>query len=222
MARKLIKNENYFDNIDSEEKAYLLGFFLADGCVVYPSQGKKCISVCLQEQDEYILEWFLKAIAPNGKISRHIKKSTQKTQCNIKFTAAYMAQQLEDLYGIRPRKTHDIEYEFPFERIPTELHHHFIRGYFDGDGWITEYSTDSKGGTLVPQFGIVSTSLKFILQLKEIIPKFTEPRITVNEGKNMTYYQLIYSCGHERIPIIRAWLYNNASFYMTRKKEKFN
>ena len=41
MSRKLIKNENYFDNIDSEEKAYLLGFFLADGCVVDPSQGKK-------------------------------------------------------------------------------------------------------------------------------------------------------------------------------------
>ena len=26
-------NETFFDKIDSEEKAYLLGFFIADGCM---------------------------------------------------------------------------------------------------------------------------------------------------------------------------------------------
>lgn len=26
-------NEHYFDNIDSDEKAYILGLFYADGCI---------------------------------------------------------------------------------------------------------------------------------------------------------------------------------------------
>ncbi len=221
MARKIIKNEDYFDEINTELKAYLLGFFLADGCIVQPSSGNKCISMCLQEQDEYVLEWFLKEIAPNGKISRHKKKSTGKVQCNIKFTSKVMSDKLEEIYGIKPRKTRDINFTFPFDKIPNDLIHHFIRGFFDGDGWITEYSKDSNGGTLVPQFGFVSTSLPFILQLKEILPKFTEPRIITQEGKNSTYYQLIYSCGHERVPLIKAWLYHKANYYLQRKYDKF-
>lgn len=56
MARKLTKNENYFNEIDTELKAYLLGFFLADGCVIQPATGNKCISMCLQEQDKCVLE----------------------------------------------------------------------------------------------------------------------------------------------------------------------
>ena len=56
MGKKINKNEEYFNVIDSEKKAYLLGYFLADGCVTNPSNGKKCISMCLQEQDKYILE----------------------------------------------------------------------------------------------------------------------------------------------------------------------
>ena len=132
-----------------------------------------------------------------------------------------MAERLEDLYGIKPRKTQDINFIFPFDKIPSELLHHFIRGFFDGDGYITEYSKDSKGGTLVPQFGFVSTSLPFILQLKEILPNFTEPRITTTQGKNMTFYQLIYSCGYGRISLIKAWLYHKANYYLTRKYNKF-
>lgn len=221
MARKLTKNENYFNEIDTELKAYLLGFFLADGCVIQPSSGNKCISMCLQEQDKYVLEWFLKEIVPDGKISSHKKKSTGNVQYNIKFTAKTMAEKLEELYNIKPRKTQDINFIFPFDKIPNELLHHFIRGFFDGDGWITTYSKDSNSGVLVPQFGFVSTSLPFILQLEEVLPKFTEPRIITNQGKNNTYYQLIYSCGHGRVPLIQAWLYNNANYYLLRKYNKF-
>lgn len=36
-------NEDFFSNIDSEEKAYFLGFFLADGCVYYGNKSPKII-----------------------------------------------------------------------------------------------------------------------------------------------------------------------------------
>lgn len=218
--KKIKKNEDYFNQIDSELKAYLLGFFLADGCVMNPSSGSKCVSMCLQESDKCVLEWFIKEIAPEIKITSYTKPSTGHTQYSFKFTAKKMAENLEEIWGIKSKKTQDVEFKFPFEKIPSKLVHHFIRGFFDGDGWLTtrkHYDT----GSIPPQFGFVSTSLNFILQLKELIPPITEPRICTNQGKNMIYYQLIYSLGKGRVPAIKAWLYNDAHFYLDRKKEKF-
>ena len=220
MGKKIEKNEEYFNVIDTELKAYLLGYFLADGCVTNPTKGKKCISMCLQEQDKYILEWFLSEIAPTCKISKYTKPSTGKTQYSFKFTAPIMAKNLEEIYGIKSRKTEDVEFKFPFEKMDSKYYHHFIRGYFDGDGFISERVVNNTQNW-VPQFGFVSTSLNFILQLKEIIPEFSVPRLCTNKGKNMEYYQLIYSCKEGVIPVIKKWLYNNSKYYLKRKFNKF-
>ena len=53
---KFKKNENYFNEIKTELQAYLLGFFLADGCIIEPKTGAKCIGMCLQESDKCVLE----------------------------------------------------------------------------------------------------------------------------------------------------------------------
>ena len=50
-------NENYFDEINSEEKAYFLGLLYADGCN-HNLDKKKKISISLQEEDKFILEQF--------------------------------------------------------------------------------------------------------------------------------------------------------------------
>ena len=47
-----------------------------------------------------------------------------------------MIKVLQEKYKIVPRKTYDIDFNFPFETIPEELHRHFIRGFMDGDGSI--------------------------------------------------------------------------------------
>lgn len=219
--KKIKKNEDYFNQIDTELKAYLLGYFLADGCITNPSSGSKCVSMCLQESDKYVLEWFIKETAPEIKISKYTKPSTGHTQYSFKYTAKQMAINLENIWGIKPRKTADIEYKFPFEKIPSNLIHHFIRGFFDGDGWITLRQKTPHGLT-PPQFGFISTSLNFILQLKEIIPAITIPRICINQGVSLIHYQLIYSLGKGRVPIIKSWLYNNAHYFLKRKKDKFD
>lgn len=46
-------NEDYFEEIDSEEKAYWLGFLMADGNVYKPKNGRQgLISISLQRGDE--------------------------------------------------------------------------------------------------------------------------------------------------------------------------
>ena len=54
-------DHSFFNTIDSEIKAYLLGFFYADGCV----QNDGRISVRIQKEDECITKLYQKFISPN-------------------------------------------------------------------------------------------------------------------------------------------------------------
>ncbi len=55
--RKKIYNENYFETIDSEDKAYFLGFIFADGCVTNDSKKYRYqLTLKLHSKDVGILE----------------------------------------------------------------------------------------------------------------------------------------------------------------------
>lgn len=60
---------------------------------------------------------------------------------------------MESIYGIKERKTYDVDYEFPFDKIPEEFKWDFIRGVFDGQ---ISYSKTNHAST----FGIYTTSKK--------------------------------------------------------------
>ena len=69
-------------------------------------------------------------------------------------------------YNITPRKTYDLEFEFPFELIPNKYLWDFIRGFFDGDGQVS-YSEETHQFT----FALYGTSEKFMNQLGDIFEK---------------------------------------------------
>lgn len=215
--KKFVKNENYFNEITEELQAYLLGFFLADGSIMQPKTGAKtkCFGMCLKEEDSYVLELFRDNISPSSKISNYTKKSTNKVQCTLKFTAPIFANKLDELYKISCNKTYNETYEFPFELIPEGLIHHFIRGYFDGDGTI---SLRKKG--LVPQFGFVFTSKNLLNQFIKYIP-FENYRIQEDISKTVKYYQLMYSCGHGKDIDMMSYLYKDANYFLIRKYKIF-
>ena len=50
--RKYTLNENYFDIIDTQEKAYIVGLLFSDGCI---SEINNAISISLKEEDKDIL-----------------------------------------------------------------------------------------------------------------------------------------------------------------------
>ena len=64
-------NENYFESIDSDEKAYWLGFLSADG---YIHEGRNTITLALQESDKVHIEKFKKAISATYPIKEIIHK----------------------------------------------------------------------------------------------------------------------------------------------------
>ena len=124
---------DYFENIDTPDKAYFLGLIVADGCIMDNSTNtneRKVLSLSLTEDDEYILKTFNKYGNFNEKILTSHKEDTKpRKMIRISSSKIY-----DDLYNlkIRPRKSTENKTYMP--EINNELIPHFIRGYFDGDG----------------------------------------------------------------------------------------
>ena len=139
-ARKHKFNERYFENIDSEEKAYWLGFIAADGCV-YKNKQSYRLQINLKGSDIDHLKKFQKAICSDYKITEKKVGKAQSNTCQLKINSTKMCNDLIK-NNIIERKS--IIFEPPI--LNKNLMSHFIRGYFDGDGWITSYKRKDSNG----------------------------------------------------------------------------
>lgn len=135
----LNKNDEYFLFIDTNEKAYWLGFIYADGYVINnPRKRNYCLGIELRRQDEEHLYNFAKSIQFNGKIYRRERsfddinfKSESYSSSLLRIHSKKLVESLE-AWGITPNKTHratDI-----FSKIPERHKFSFIAGWYDGDG----------------------------------------------------------------------------------------
>lgn len=116
---------DFFEKINTEEKAYFLGWLYSDGNI---SKDLKAINLSLRIKDEEILIKLDKLIHCENTIRRNGKNSV------LRIYSRKIAKDLIKL-GCMPNKTFKIK--FPsYEIVPKELMHHFIRGIFDGDGSI--------------------------------------------------------------------------------------
>ena len=131
--------EKIFNKVDTEEKAYWLGFLYADGNI---EEDQNTVSMALAEADKEHVEAFrLFMKLDKKKLHKKSKTMNDKTFIGYEFamTSKTIKSQLIKL-GCKPRKTYDLK--FPSVRIvPKRLQKHFVRGYIDGDGSITTGTT---------------------------------------------------------------------------------
>lgn len=139
------RDSNFFNTINTPDKAYWLGFLYADGSV---SASNSTVALQLQEQDKSHLIKFRKALGNNNTVTRTEKydSTTQKSYYGYRY--AIRDQQIHDdliEQGCMPNKTYILT--FPDNDIlPTNLQSHFIRGYMDGDGHFGYYSPHNRPG----------------------------------------------------------------------------
>ena len=132
---------NFFEKINTADKAYWLGFLYADGTIHSSSD-----SISLEIKDKEHVEKFREALgALNNKITVREDTRFSKTCLMYNFTI-HDSQLHSDLikWGCIPNKSY-LDLHFP--KIPEELKWHFIRGLFDGDGCLS-YSFERKRFTL--------------------------------------------------------------------------
>jgi len=132
------KNENYFQDIDSEEKAYFLGFILADGNI---SKKTNRVSFTINDKDSYILEKFKKSINSENLVRHYVVPDPRKNKCNysaaFQVSSSKIKNDLENL-GISSNKTKTFDFT---KIVDNENYSHFLRGLFDGDGHISKTRT---------------------------------------------------------------------------------
>ncbi|MCM1219537.1 MAG: hypothetical protein NC548_34080 [Lachnospiraceae bacterium] len=131
----LFEHQDFFETINTEEKAYLLGFLAADGCVYDPpSEGKQgIIKLALSSKDIEILELYRTYLGTNKPI-QHERRDEEHEYVSLELSSEKMFQDLNKL-NIKPRKTYGNVWVNLGDK---ELQLAFIRGYFDGDGSISK------------------------------------------------------------------------------------
>jgi len=225
--RKYNVNHHYFDIIDTEEKAYWLGFMYADGYIIYRRKSNQksvnIVGLTLSAKDVAHIEKFKKAISAENpiRISKAnfylIKKyiGRRYLQAKLNITSHLLCENLIKL-GCVPRKSLIIK--FPSQKIISDdLLCHFLRGYFDGDGWIT-HSVIKNQQRKHYKLGICSGSRKFILGMRDKISSILGINASLTKRKNLT---IINYAGNWNFMAIADWLYKDATIFLERKHKLY-
>ena len=209
-------NDTFFDNIDSEEKAYCLGYLVADGCVKHEKRKSGGFSYRIafnnSIDDKEAIDLIHNLICPEAKIvlSKNLHNRRKKPQYTLQWSSKYMCDKLEEKYKIKPRKTYDKDFYIPEGTIPDDMWRHFIRGFFDGDGHIGYCSME-----------FVFTSKPFMLQVLQWFSSFNYHIIEI-EGKTTRYWKAAIPVNDKVKKAIKDFFYKDAHYYLKRKYDSFN
>jgi hypothetical protein len=202
-------NDNIFDSVDDQEKAYWLGFLLADGCLAKSAGTRRSLKLCLKAGDVGHLKLYQKWIGHKGKL--HFDGRDGHPRYSVLFNSVSIGNRLVEMGWLDYKNKGDIRI---LQYIPKHLTNHYIRGFFDGDGCIgvANKKKNSYTVTIVSKFEEplrwISAAIKRELDVDRDVKKRT------------TVYSLVYN-GNLQIMKVMDWLYNDAMVYLDRKFGRF-
>ena len=221
LNRYIITNPNYFSKIDSEFKAYILGFIYADGFVGDNNDFAIALS---DKHDENLTllnnlknEIGLTIDIKHSNTSSRLKDGTKKIhgQYSLRFVCKDIVSDLNKL-GVFPRKSL-VMTDLP--NIEEKYLNHFIRGYFDGDGSIYSY-IDKYDNRLRNGFEILGTE-QFLYKIQDILVcNCNIKRTKLHKTHSRDITRISYK-GNSSITKIREFLYNDATYYIKYKHDRF-
>lgn len=215
-------NDTFFEIIDTEEKAYFLGFIYADGNIRIGKNNSHLLQIELEQSDDYILKELVKCLEYKTKVkdyknetviykdkelnyfireNRFDNYSKLYNGCSLQVSNKKIYEDLLTL-GVKPRKTFNMD--FPI--INKDLYRHFIRGYFDGDGTFSSNKICFYG------------QHNFLQEIKIIIENDISSlnNNKIFDKKNEKVSMLTYG-NKQGIIDIYHYFYDNSKYYLKRK-----
>ncbi|SRR6266487_3337058 len=191
-------NMHAFDVIDTEEAAYWLGFIAADGSI----KKEGVLRIGLAERDRGHLLKFTEWISPDRPLYQMVNNHGKPT-VHIEVGSTHLCNALAT-YGITPRKTYTLKH---LPGLPPDMKRHYLRGYFDGDGFIS---------TTRYMIGIGSYNKEFVEEVQSFLVQETgvKPVTLIHSGT-----WRFNKSGKREIIKILSFLYKNARVYLDRKYE---
>jgi len=199
MAFKYSRNSSIFSLIDTEEKAYWLGFLYADG---YVDEKEGLIILGLKAEDGEHINKFRTFLQTDAPYQDKINNGGHA----YRFFRLYDKQLVADLnrQGLYKKKSLTLQ---PAFIMPPELVIHWTRGVFDGDGSI--YPHTSPRASERYYMGLVGTEamLTFIQSIWDVKRKLdfnrSVPKFTI--------------CKKEEVNRVLKLLYDDSTVYLQRK-----
>jgi hypothetical protein len=203
--RKYTIDEHFFDAIDTESKAYWLGFVSADGNIY---NGE--LALCLAVRDREHIQKFLNDIGSSAPVTEYVitvqgkrYRQARAYVCSRAITAA-----LNNL-GVTANKSLTIS---PCISVPKNLERHYWRGVFDGDGAL--YPVNQGNAYRASLVGTESMTRGF----REFADQHTHLRPCVSPVKDARAFRVQYG-GVYGVQLLVHALYDDAAVYLQRKKE---
>lgn len=201
-------NENYFSKIDSYEKAYILGFILADG---HNNIKRHTLEIVLHKKDLDILEKIKINMESNNKIL--FTNYHNSHQAKLSIINKKISNDLLKL-GIIPNKT----YTAKLPIIPKKFYRPLILGIFDGDGSLCINKKQYDRGYL---------SITGTYEIIHGISSFLKKECNVNCHINQRYKERdnnnynLNLCGNNVVMRVLNWLYFDSKIFLDRKHNRY-
>jgi len=199
--RSIIVDDNVFSSF-TPSSCYWAGFIAADGCVF----GNE-ISIHLHSNDVDHLYKFKEFTG----VSSSVGKSKNQNSHYIRFRSDKIVADLKENFNIVPCKS--LILKPPFS-MPQQFEVHYIRGYFDGDGCLSSYKRNLN-------FELYSGSVELLEWARDKIKFHVKLNSNVNvKHKNGNCFRFSF-CGTKQVKKIMNHLYEDAEYYLERKKQKY-
>lgn len=201
---KLTYNRDKLKEIKTEEDAYILGFILADG---YINEKSNMLRIKLQEKDLDILKKFCDYFEMDYSFIKYeFHNITGNKQYYLSIYDKNIIESLK-LYGLTQNKSCK---EVPYYNIDKSLIRHYIRGIWDGDGYI---------GKSLSRIGVCGSKdvLDFINKsiIDDLELNFSILFKGVRKDNSYNIYRLDYA--GKKIDTILDYLYKESTIYLNRK-----
>lgn len=204
-SRTYTIDENYFDSIDTENKAYIIGLLWSDGCN-YPPRHR--VKIELQERDKSILDKINSEIKSNKPLAFNNLNNSDSNWQNtyrLDITNKHISDKLVEL-GMVQNKS--LILKFP-EWLSLSLYASFLRGYFDGDGHIEWNET---------RFITIASTRQFCVYVKNFCKTYLDIECSIrNTANKNSNTKLLYICGKTKIKKFLDFIYKDADLYIERK-----
>lgn len=218
-ARK-VPDESVFVNGINKTSAYILGLIYSDGCLSYDNHCHR-FKITISLNDEDLMHEIHQLMTPQKKLYEYTHPkgrgpSYSVISCNendIEFLRSK---------GVTERKSSNII----FPNIDDEFVHHFVRGYFDGDGSVyfnntsTNYNNNKKYYKYI-NASFTTGSMNFAYQLCSVLRNngIVSHVLQDSRVENNSWYVKIYD--RQSLKAFYEWIYRDADLYLERKKLKF-
>lgn len=207
-GRKYQIDKTYFRKIDTEEKAYCFGYFIAEGNIIVQRKQSKTLQITASTEEKEHLQ---KLVNFFSDYRVHIRKSGTRQAARVFIISNEFVEALFEngFYSCTNSVT--------LPKIQDkQLYKHLIRGYWDGDGTLYRRKDGTWTIAFVGDFSLLNWIKEFLAE--NCGTSLTKALVKIPNAMNT--YALRYD-GNSQAFRIAQWLYSNAHIFFERRWKRY-